>query len=56
VRRMTAAIELPTLRLIRWSVGPWTLQGLAQGESRHVDQSEVADFMRLGSSQNAKRL
>ncbi|MFL6617471.1 MAG: pseudouridine synthase [Povalibacter sp.] len=56
VRRMTAAIELPTLRLIRWSVGPWTLQGLAPGESRHVDQSEVADFMRLGSSQNAKRL
>ncbi|MFL6549935.1 MAG: pseudouridine synthase [Povalibacter sp.] len=56
VRRMTAAVDLPTLRLIRWSVGPWTLQGLAPGESRHVDQSEVADFMRLGSSQNAKRL
>jgi len=34
VRRMTAAVGLPTLRLIRWSVGPWTLEGLAPGESR----------------------
>jgi len=34
VRRMTAAVGLPTLRLIRWSVGPWTLAGLAPGEWR----------------------
>jgi 23S rRNA pseudouridine2457 synthase len=34
VRRMTAAVGLPTLRLVRWSVGPWTLEGLAPGESR----------------------
>jgi 23S rRNA pseudouridine2457 synthase len=33
VRRMTAAVGLPTLRLVRWSVGPWTLAGLAPGES-----------------------
>ena len=31
VRRMTAAVGLPTLRLVRWSVGPWTLDGLAPG-------------------------
>ena len=31
---MTAAVGLPTLRLIRWSVGPWTLAGLAPGEWR----------------------
>ena len=36
VRRMTAAVGLPTLRLVRWSVGPWTLEGLAPGESRVV--------------------
>jgi 23S rRNA pseudouridine2457 synthase len=34
IRRMTAAVGLPTLRLIRWSVGHWTLAGLAPGESR----------------------
>ena len=34
VRRMTAAAGLPTLRLIRWAVGPWTLAGLAPGDSR----------------------
>lgn len=32
VRRMTAAIGHPTLRLIRYSVGSWTLDGLAPGE------------------------
>jgi 23S rRNA pseudouridine2457 synthase len=34
IRRMTAAIGHPTLRLIRWSVGNWTLEGLAPGEWR----------------------
>ena len=34
VRRMTAAVGLPTLRLIRWSIGPWTLAGLRSGEWR----------------------
>lgn len=34
VRRMTAAVGLPTLRLIRWAVGPWTLEGLAPGAAR----------------------
>ena len=36
VRRMTAAVGLPTLRLVRWAVGPWTLAGLGPGESRVV--------------------
>jgi len=34
VRRMTAAVGLPTLRLVRWAVGDWTLDGLAPGEWR----------------------
>ena len=34
VRRMTAAVGLPTLRLIRWAVGPWTLAGLPPGAVR----------------------
>lgn len=31
VRRMTAAVGYPTLRLIRYSIGEWTLDGLAPG-------------------------
>ncbi len=34
VRRMTAAVGLPTLRLVRYRVGEWTLDGLRQGEWR----------------------
>ena len=37
VRRMTAAVGLPTLRLIRYSVGKWTLEGLAPGEWRSLN-------------------
>lgn len=31
VRRMTAAVGYPTLRLVRWSVGDWTVEGIAPG-------------------------
>jgi len=41
VRRMTAAVGLPTLRLIRYSVGPWSLDGLAPGESRMLTTKEA---------------
>ncbi|WP_203311092.1 pseudouridine synthase [Sphingomonas beigongshangi] len=34
VRRMTAAVGHPTLRLIRWRIGDWTLDGLAPGAWR----------------------
>lgn len=34
VRRMTAAVGLPTLRLIRYRIGSWTIDGLANGEWR----------------------
>ncbi|HXD02561.1 MAG TPA: pseudouridine synthase, partial [Novosphingobium sp.] len=36
VRRMTAAVGHPTLRLVRWRVGEWTLAGLAPGEWREI--------------------
>jgi 23S rRNA pseudouridine2457 synthase len=36
VRRMTAAVGLPTLRLIRAAIGPWALEGLAPGQWREV--------------------
>jgi 23S rRNA pseudouridine2457 synthase len=34
VRRMTAAVGLPTLRLVRTAIGDWTLDGLAPGRWR----------------------
>ncbi len=38
VRRMTAAVELPTLRLVRWSIGDWTVEGLAPGQFTELSQ------------------
>jgi 23S rRNA pseudouridine2457 synthase len=34
VRRMTAAVGYPTLRLVRIAIGDWSLDGLAPGEYR----------------------
>jgi 23S rRNA pseudouridine2457 synthase len=36
VRRMTAAVGHPTLRLVRWSIGDWTLAGVAPGEWKAI--------------------
>lgn len=36
VRRMTAAVGHPTLRLVRWSVGDWNLDGIASGTWREA--------------------
>ena len=36
VRRMTAAVGHPTLRLVRWQIGEWSVDGLQPGEWRGV--------------------
>ena len=36
VRRMTATVGLPTLRLVRVGIGPWSLEGLEPGQWREV--------------------
>ncbi len=41
VRRMTAAVGLPTLRLIRCRVGPWDIEGLPPGEWREIGNAEA---------------
>ena len=40
VRRMTAAVGYPTLRLVRWSIGEWTVEGLQPGCFREADISD----------------
>ena len=48
VRRMTAAVGYPTLRLIRWSIGDWTLEGLAPGTAREVTSPYPQSAARAG--------
>jgi 23S rRNA pseudouridine2457 synthase len=40
VRRMTAAVGLPTLRLVRVAVGSWSLGGLGTGQWCEVDAKD----------------
>lgn len=41
VRRMTAAVGFPTLRLIRTQIGPFKLDGLALGQSQLIQQANL---------------
>ncbi len=41
VRRMTAAVGHPCLRLIRATIGPYSLSGLAQGAYEALDTAEL---------------
>jgi 23S rRNA pseudouridine2457 synthase len=42
VRRMTAAVGHPTLRLVRVAIGPLTIEGLAPGQWRELTTSEIS--------------
>ena len=42
VRRMTAAVGFPTLRLIRAAIGPYTLDGLSPGTWLDADMARTA--------------
>lgn len=55
VRRMTARVGFPTLRLIRWAVGDWTLTGLAPGQWRKLEISGQPDARRRVSAPNAPK-
>jgi 23S rRNA pseudouridine2457 synthase len=58
VRRMTAAVGLPTLRLVRVAVGPWRVEGLAPGTWREAPRQEAETALaagRLSANARARR-
>lgn len=55
VRRMTAAVGFPTLRLLRTRIGDWTLEGLAPGEYRVIDLPALAEGGRPGRGKKTSR-
>ncbi|HAP39835.1 MAG TPA: pseudouridine synthase, partial [Nitrospira sp.] len=46
VRRMTAAVGHPTLRLVRLAIGPITLGELQPGQWRELTLQEMAEMVR----------
>ena len=63
VRRMTAAVGHPTLRLVRLAVGPWSVQGLAPGQWRELPFEDAERELAAGrispsgrSSRSASRV
>lgn len=56
VRRMTARVGFPTLRLIRWAVGEWTLEGLAPGQWRELEIHGQPNGKRRVNAPNASNI
>jgi len=46
LRRMTAAVGLPTLRLERHRIGPWSLDNLDPGDTRSIETEQAWDCLR----------
>ena len=56
VRRMTAEVGLPTLRLIRCRIGDWSLDGLSPGQSRGLEvHLPIEDARGAGRSRRRNR-
>lgn len=55
VRRMTAAVGFPTLRLVRWSIGPITLAGLIPGQWQALTPAETVALQNSISPHRNKR-
>lgn len=54
VRRMTAHVGFPTLRLIRYSVGPWNLDNIPNGEHKIIEVN-TPNQSKTSTSPNNKR-
>ncbi|WP_291787692.1 pseudouridine synthase [Cecembia sp.] len=57
VRKMTASVGLPTLRLVRWSMENLSIEGFHVGEVREMTLEEVYDLLNVTERkiQNTKR-
>lgn len=55
VRRMTAAVGLPTLRLVRLSFGPFELGSLMPGEWREATEAERSAVLSLETEHRSRR-
>lgn len=49
VRRMTAAVGFPTLRLVRWRIGQITIRGLQPGQYRLLELGEYKKLVAPGN-------
>ncbi|QKZ13036.1 pseudouridine synthase [Spirosoma sp. KUDC1026] len=47
VRKMTAAVGFPTLRLVRWAIEGLTAEGMQPGDVRELSRAEVMRGLRL---------
>lgn len=45
VRKMTAGVGFPTLRLVRWSIGDLDVNGFGVGEIREFDQQSIYNYV-----------
>ena len=54
VRRMTAAVGHPCLRLIRAAVGPWTLAGLKPGQWLRIPTADARRALSRAGRSNAR--
>lgn len=54
VRRMTASVGYPTLRLVRHAIGQWTIAGLASGEWRELTTAALEPRRKLTASRRPR--
>ena len=55
IRHMTAAVGYPTVRLIRWAIGPLTLGDMQMGECKPLTRKEVGALRELSNHPKKKQ-
>ena len=54
IRHMTAAVGYPTQRLVRWAIGPVTVEGVKPGEYRALTGTEVGSLKEMISGKGSE--